>query len=163
MKRTLAYTLLAVLCAFIGFFPNAYSLNPEHIRIIDYPGADTTRLTGINDDGTMVGSYIISDEKWYYPEGHFLYGGWEYGPTHGFILEKGKLSTLYFPPDYLPNFIGQPFEITPEAINNFNIIVGDLWSEPTSNQFGPFVLDYTNDILLENGLGNETGTGDINT
>jgi len=65
---------------------------------VNYPGAAGTVSSGINDEGTVVGSYFDA-----------LYN------THGFIYRHGIFSTLDYP---------GASETLPRAINNNGVVVG---------------------------------------
>lgn len=127
MKRILVHTLFLVLCTIIVFFPNAYSVNLD-IRTIDFPGAYTIYLNGINNDGNMVGSYSINYELWCDDPD---YPNWcaDYGVGHGFIYKQGLFINLHFPPDFSAHYFKHVF---PTAINDSNIITIDYESIPTA-------------------------------
>jgi hypothetical protein len=64
---------------------------------VDYPGATSTAVTGINDSGTIVGIYVMG------------------GVAHGFQLSEGTLTTIDFPGATITRVYG---------INNGGAIVG---------------------------------------
>jgi uncharacterized membrane protein len=69
---------------------------------LDYPGAAQTVATGINDNGTVVGSYTKSlpPNAWW----------------HGFIYNSGKWASLNYPSSTLETML--------TGISNNNAIVG---------------------------------------
>jgi hypothetical protein len=62
-----------------GFLIFAGSASAVTWTTIDFPGADSTIVTGINNKGDIVGAYLIS------------------GTGHGFLLSGGNYTTIDFP------------------------------------------------------------------
>ena len=88
----LVSTVLALAC---WSFPRAQS---DSLTTIDFPGALDTSVSGLNDDGQIVGSYVGSDSR-----------------SHGFLRSGDTFTTIDGPG-------GQ--SIGPTAINAFGQIVG---------------------------------------
>ncbi|MBZ5622105.1 MAG: right-handed parallel beta-helix repeat-containing protein [Acidobacteriia bacterium] len=77
-RRQLHSKRLAVL-AFLLALAAAPLAALENFRTIDYPGATSTQVNGINDAGDTVGFYVDAAQK-----------------THGFLLKQGKFTSLDF-------------------------------------------------------------------
>src|SRR5215471_6560158 len=80
--------------------PHGFILSKGQVTTLDYPGADYTELTGINDNGDIVGFYVP-------PVTPF--------ELHGFLLQSGNFTGIDFP----GSTFTQPF-----AINSAGSIVG---------------------------------------
>src|ERR1700674_3229195 len=76
----------------------------KHIHTIEFPGATKTAVTGISDEGAIVGVYETLDSP---PCGV---------ADHAFLLEKGKFTTLNLPTTVAPDHLG---------INANGDVVGD--------------------------------------
>ncbi len=70
------------------FAPGAFAGRYD-ITVIDYPGAASTFVAGINDAGDMVGRYITPDQK-----------------TRGYLLKRGEFTTIEFPGAVVTALVG---------------------------------------------------------
>ena len=115
-----------------GFFRG----KKETYTLLDFPGANLTEATGINDDGQVVGDYRDSD-----------------GRFHGFLWDAGRFFTIDVPfPDV--RLIG------PNGINNVGQIVG-FYDDTTGGRHG-FLSDRGHFISFDVPGSQLTAPADIN-
>jgi hypothetical protein len=91
--------------------PHGFVFSKGQVSTVDYPGADTTELTGVNDGGDIVGFYVP-------PVTPF--------ELHGFILTAGIFTNVDFP--------GSTFT-QPLGINATGTIVG-TYADPAAGFHG---------------------------
>ena len=116
--------------------PHGFILSKGQVTTLDYPGADYTELTGINDNGVIVG--------------HFNTGG---ADDHGFIDRNGAITTLNFPGEV--GFGGT----TLSDISDNGQIIGFVWTGSdtrqafvfTNGQFKTFSVPNSR-LTLPNGI-----------
>jgi hypothetical protein len=80
--------------------PHGFMYSKGQLTTIDYPGAEITELTGINDNGDIVGFYVPPDNP---------------SEVHGILLRAGVFTNIDFP--------GSTFT-EPLGINAMGTIVG---------------------------------------
>jgi uncharacterized membrane protein len=66
-------------------FLHGYLLRQGVLTILDFPGAGATRAIGINESGTVAGSWDLLDSS-----GNLI-------STHGYIWNNGNFSEVHFP------------------------------------------------------------------
>jgi hypothetical protein len=128
------FAILAIAGTLMNVTPNALA-GPDTFTTIDFPGASTTRVSGINPQGDIVGQYnsagvthgfLLSGDTFttidfpgaslttardINPQGDIVGEYISAGVTHGFLLSGNTFTTIDFPGASLT----QPFEINPRG------------------------------------------------
>ena len=92
---------------------NGYVLHNGKVTLLSFPGADVTQPTSINDEGVVVGGYLIQ--------------GVNSNPA--FMWKDGVFSNIK-PPDSIP----EPF-VFPSKVSNSGVVVGSYQPESGGSGF----------------------------
>jgi uncharacterized membrane protein len=95
--------------------PNSSGLHPCGFAIIQFPGAQETDASGINNAGTIVGSYLDNDFN-----------------VHGFILRNNQFQSVDF-----PSGVGTSLR----SINNRGQILGSVQGTSANQNPQSFILE----------------------
>jgi probable HAF family extracellular repeat protein len=104
-----------------GFDYHGYIAVGATVTPIDVPGASDTVVLGVNDQGTVVGTYEIAN-----------------GPDHGFVLQNGIFTTFDVPGATATHV---------RDINNNGVFVG--WFEDGSTRFHSFINDHGQITIID--------------
>src|SRR5690348_2575399 len=119
MWRNTAWTVLSVTVLSFGTLRAA-----DTFIAFDYPGATSTRASGINADGAVVGGYVDSG-----------------GKQHGFLLMSGRFTTIDYPGAVATAALG---------INSHGDIVGQYTADTSGDASA--IHDFWSDAKWRNDL-----------
>ena len=113
--RNLIWSLAAITLQFAMALPDAAAATVEYsFTPIEFPGAESTDVHGINDAGVIVGSYSLADK------------------IHGFVFDGAAFTTIDF-----PNAVGT----SARGINDQGQIVGRFFLDDRAMLGGGFLFN----------------------